>query len=238
MRKWVVFVGFFFAAAVAAHAQPIKMLGEEYPQFSYREAGTYKGAAIDQVAIMMEHAGLPYSIETMPWARALMLAETQEMTCIFMTAHNQQRDKRFKWVEPLMIDRTILARRTGSGINPATLNDATKFIVGTQTDDVTADILKAKNFDKVDLASDFKLTLIKLLRGRIDLMPITENYFKKLKREGVAIENVLVLSEQVYAVACNKSVPDADISRMQVGLKTLIDDGTQQTLFRKYGLDR
>jgi polar amino acid transport system substrate-binding protein len=47
----------------------------------------------------------------------------------------------------------------------------------------------------------------------------------------------LVLSEQIYSIACNKSVPDADIAKMQAGLDKLIADGTQAALIKKYGLD-
>ena len=236
MRKWIVFVSLLLVSA--AQAEPLKLVTEEYPPFSYREAGVYKGASIDQVDLLMKDASLEYSIEMMPWARALALAESEGMTCVFTTVHNEERDKHFKWVEPLLIDRTLLVRKSGSNVNPATLAEATKFVVGTQRGDFTADLLKAKNFAKIDLASDFNLTLKKLLNGRIDLMPISEKYFDKIKREGVGVDNILLLSEQIYSIACNKNVPDADIGKMQASLKKLIDNGTQDALFHKYGLDQ
>lgn len=235
MKIWIVFASFFLASV--AHAQSLKLVTEEYPPFSYRESGVYKGSSIDQVELLMKDADIDYSIEMMPWARALMLAETQDMTCVFTTVHSEERDKRFKWVEPLLIDRTVLIGKSGSKIRPATIEDATKFVVGTQRDDFAADLLKARHFAKVDLASALDLTLKKLLNGRIDLMPISEKYFSKLKREGVAVDRILLLAEQINSIACNKSVPDRDIARMQASLKKLIDDGTQEALFRKYGLD-
>lgn len=224
--------------ATVAHAEPLKLVTEEYPPFSYREAGAYKGSSIEQVDILMKDAGLQYSIEMMPWARALALAETQDMTCIFTTVHNQERDKRFKWVEPLLVDRTVLIRRSGSDVKPGTLAEATKFVVGTQRGDFTADLLKEKNFSKIDLASNFNLTLKKLLAGRVDLMPVSEKYYDKLKREGAQVDNVLVLTEQIYSIACNKSVGDQDIAKMQTSLNRLIHDGTQDRLFRQYGLEQ
>ena len=120
-------------------------------------------------------------------------------------------------------------------------NDVTVDLVVKQNekirDDFTADILKGKGFKRVDLATDFNLTLKKLLLGRIDLMPIAEDYYVKLRRDGTGIEKVLVLSEQIYSVACNKAVPDETIAKMQKSLDKLIADGTQAALFRKYGLD-
>ena len=88
------------------------------------------------------------------------------------------------------------------------------------------------------MASDFNLTLKKLLADRIDLMPVSEKYYDKLKREGVHVETVLLLTEQIYSIACNKSVADQDIARMQTSLNRLIHDGTQDRLFRQYGLDQ
>ena len=110
-------------------------------------------------------------------------------------------------------------------------------IVGTTRNDFTADLLKSQNFKRIDLATDFNLTLKKLMLGRIDLMPIAEDYYVKLRRDGVAIERVLVLSEQIYSLACNKAVPDEEIARMQASLDKLIADGTPARLFKKYGLD-
>ncbi len=236
VKKWVIFASLLLASA--ANAQTLKLVTEDYPPYGYREAGIYKGASVEQVELMMKGAGLEYSIEMMPWARALALAETDDLTCVFTTVHNAERDRRFKWVEPLLVDRTVLIRKTGSGVNPATLAEAAGFVVGTQLGDFTEDLLTAKNFRKIDLASDFDLTLKKLLNGRIDLMPISEKYFDKLKRGGVGVDSVLLLSEEIYSLACNDGVADEDIGKMQASLKKLIDDGTQDKLFHKYGLDQ
>jgi len=236
MRKLLFLV--FWGLASIAHAETISFITEDYPPFAYRDGKDIKGATIDEINAIMADVGTAYTIDVMPWARAYSQAQTVPFTCAFVTAHNAERDKLFKWVEPLLIDRTILMRKTGSGVNPATLTEATKFVVGTQLGDFTADLLKKNNFAKIDLASDFNLTLKKLLNGRIDLMPISEKYYDKLKRDGVTVDNVLLLSEQVYSIACNKGVADDDIGRMQASLKRLIDDGTQDRLFHKYGLDQ
>ena len=220
-----------------AHAGEIKLVTEDYPPFSFRENGKYRGASIDQVNTLMRHAGLDYSIDMMPWARALALAGNEPMHCVFTTTHNDERDPYFKWVEPLMTGRTLLIRKTGTKANPTTFNEAKAYLVGTQRGDFTADILRKNGFGKVDLATDFNLTLKKLMLGRIDLMPISEDNYHKLRNEGWQIESTMVLSKQVYSIACHKSVPDGDIAKMQTALNRLISDGTQAKLFVKYGLD-
>jgi polar amino acid transport system substrate-binding protein len=227
----------FALLATTAFADPLKLVTEEYPPYSFRDGAILKGTSIDQVNLLMKDAGLDHTVEIMPWARALALAERQPDHCVFTAAHNAERDPNFKWVEPLLAGRTLLIRKAGASVNPQNLDEARQFLVGATRNDFTADILKAKDFKRVDLATDFNLTLKKLTVGRIDLMPIAEDYYVKLRRDGAEIEKVLVLSEQIYSIACNKAVPDEQITKMQKSLDKLIADGSQAALFKKYGLD-
>lgn len=232
-----IIAGILTLLATTAYADTLKLVTEDYPPYSFRDGAILKGSSIDQVNLLMRGAGLDHTVEIMPWARALALTEKQPDHCVFTTTHNAERDPNFKWVEPLLAGRTLLIRKTGASINPQSLDDAKQFLVGVTRDDFTADLLKAKDFKRLDLASDFNLNLNKLMLGRIDLMPIAEDYYVKLRRDGTEIEKVLVLSEQIYSVACNKAVPDETIAKMQTSLDKLIADGTQAALFKKYGLD-
>lgn len=232
-----IIAGILTLLATTAYADTLKLVTEDYPPYSFRDGAILKGSSIDQVNLLMRDAGLDHTVEIMPWARALALTEKQPDHCVFTTTHNAERDPNFKWVEPLLAGRTLLIRKTGASINPQSLDDAKQFLVGVTRDDFTADLLKAKDFKRLDLASDFNLNLNKLMLGRIDLMPIAEDYYVKLRRDGTEIEKVLVLSEQIYSVACNKAVPDETIAKMQTSLDKLIADGTQAALFKKYGLD-
>ncbi|MCG5478497.1 MAG: transporter substrate-binding domain-containing protein [Ensifer alkalisoli] len=217
-------------------AAELKMVTESYPPFNFREGDTYKGASVEQVRLLMEDSGIDHTMEMMPWARALFLAENHEMHCVFTTVHNQERDRRFKWVEPLLTSRTVLIRKSGSTASPKSLEEAKAFRVGTQRDDFTQTILEQNGFPRIDLAADLQLTLKKLMTGRIDLMPISEKYYVSLRRDGQPIEATLILAEDIYSIACNPSVPDELIGRMQKSLDKIIADGTQQRLFEKYGL--
>ena len=175
-------------------------------------------------------------IRDRPWARAYNLAQTTPLSCVFTTAHNAKRDPMFKWVEPLLVDRNILIARTGSGVAAKDLDEAKKYTVGTQREDYTEMTLKENGFTKLDIATDFNATLRKLLNGRIDMMPISEIYFGKLKAEQ-PLEKVTVLSTQPMGIACEKNFPSELLARMQAALDKLIVDGTQKTIFIKYGLN-
>ncbi len=219
-----------------ARAETIHFTTEEYPPFNYRDGKTPVGATTEQVEKMMADIGVDYTIDIMPWARAYNQALMEPMTCVFVAAHNEERDKLFKWIQPLLIDRSVLIKHSGSKVAATTVDEAKEYLVGTWREDYTETILRRNNFPRIDVGSDFKAALKKLMSDRIDLMPISEFYFDKLKREGNAVEKVTILSQQPMGIACQKDFP-ADLQRrMQAELDALIADGTQKRIFLKYDL--
>ncbi|MDR7144336.1 ABC transporter substrate-binding protein [Rhizobium sp. BE258] len=226
----------FLILPAAASAQTVSFTTEDYAPFNYRDGKVIKGATVEQVEKVMADIGVDYTIEMMPWARAYTLAQSTPMTCVFATAHNGLRDPLFKWVEPLLIDRNILIKAKDSAVTADNLEEAKKYLVGTWREDYTETTLKEKGFPKLDVASDFNATMRKLLGGRIDMMPISELYFDKLKQDQ-PLEMVTVLSSQPMGIACQKDFPDDLLRKMQASLDKLIADGTQKQIFLKYGLN-
>lgn len=226
----------FLILPAAASAQTVSFTTEDYAPFNYRDGKVIKGATVEQVEKVMADIGVDYTIEMMPWARAYTLAQSTPMTCVFATAHNGLRDPLFKWVEPLLIDRNILIKAKNSAVTADNLDEAKKYLVGTWREDYTETTLKEKGFPKLDVASDFNATMRKLLGGRIDMMPISELYFDKLKQDQ-PLEMVTVLSSQPMGIACQKDFPDDLLRKMQASLDKLIADGTQKQIFLKYGLN-
>ncbi|WP_275783910.1 substrate-binding periplasmic protein [Pararhizobium gei] len=227
---------FTFLMSGAVHAETIKLLTEEYPPYNFAENGVVRGASVEQTERIMSSLGISYTLDILPWARALALTEKQPSTCLFTTAHDEDRDNRFKWVEPLLVDRMIMVRKLGSGVNPTTIEEARQFTVGTQREDFSANFLKRNGFPKVDLATDLEATAKKLIAGRVDLMMTSEKTFETMRDQGKPVESALVLKGMVYGMACNLDTPDDLVARMQKSLDVLIADGTQQKIFAKYGL--
>lgn len=225
-----------FLLSGTARAVTLKLLTEEYPPYNFSENGAVKGASVEQAKLMMKALDTEYSLEILPWARALSLTENQPWTCLFTTGHDDERDKRFKWVEPLLADHMVMVRKAGSGVNPANVEEAKRFTVGTQREDFSANYLKQNNFPKIDLAVDMVTTEKKLLSGRIDLMMTSEKTFETMRDQGQPLESALVLEGKLYGFACNLELPDELIAKMQAQLDTLIANGTQDRIYAKYGL--
>lgn len=232
--------GALLLAAVAASpatADSIHLVTESYPPFNYTDNGKLKGLSVELMHKVMEAAKLPYDMELMPWARAITLAEHNDGYCVFTTVHNKERDRRFQWVEPLLTSHAYLIKSTGSDVHAKTIDEAKQYLVGTQRSDYSVDILEAKQFKRIDLASEIDVTLNKLLLGRIDLMAMAGILVYELQEKGTPIEPVLVLAENINGVACNKSIPRETIAKMQDSLNKLIADGTQAAIFKKYSFN-
>lgn len=219
-----------------ATAEPLRLLTEEYPPYSFSAGDVLSGTSVEQADLIMKALGVQYSIEILPWARAFSMAETQPSTCLFTTGHDDELSARFKWVMPLLVDRMVMLKKAGSSVNPADVEDAKRFIVGTQREDFSSAYLSSNNFTKIDLAANMEATLKKLLSGRIDLMMASEKTFETMRAEGKDVEAALTLDGRLYGFACNLAVPDATIAAMQKELDKLIDDGTQDRIFKSYGL--
>lgn len=221
---------------VAAHAETLHFVTEEYAPFNFSKDGKITGIAVDQMNAITKAAGIDYTIEIMPWARAFATAEKQPMHCVFTTGYNRERAVRFVWVTPLLKDQMVLIRRKGDGKKNLTIIEARDLKVGSQRGDFAVEALDLIGFKNIDLAADIDLTIRKLLSGRIDLMPTSIKTYEKMVNDGLPVEKAMMLAGQVYGLACHKETPPDLVKRLQAELDKLILSGEQDRIFAAYGL--
>lgn len=238
MRHLVLALGMVFAPPLALSAE-IRFATEPYPPFSFQNAeGKADGAGVKQVEAIMKalQPDVGYSIEVMPWARALALAETRPGNCVFATARTAEREDRFQWVVPLLRDINVLVARQASSVTATRLDDATGFTVGTQREDYSEALLRNAGFTKIDLSASFDVTLAKLLGRRIELMAMSLPVYQKLLRDNVPVRLVATLSAHDLGIACNKNIDTQLIARMQKALDALIASGEQARIQQSFGV--
>ena len=219
-----------------ARAGEITFVTEEYAPFSFSDGTMVKGLAVEQVHRIAAAAGLTYRIEIMPWARAIALAERQQGHCVFTTGHNRARNRKFRWVEPLLKDQMVIVKRKGDRLAATTLEAARHQRIGAQRGDFAVEALREHGFTHIDLAANVAITLGKLKSGRIDLMPTSLKTYEKMLKEGQPVEKAMLLDGQIYGIACHKAMPPQIVSAMQKALDGLISSGQQDAIFAAYGL--
>lgn len=222
--------------SASARADPLRVLTEPYPGYSMEEGGRIVGAGADQVHAILTAAKVEYRMQILPWARAYTMALNDRNTCIYSTNHTPERDRLFKWVEPLGAGQVVMIKKAGSPASPKTLEEAASFTVGVQRGDYAVDYLTRKGFRKLDEASDFNLTMKKLMSGRVDLAITASAAFEAEKAKGQGLEVVLSMPAAIYALACSRDVPDRIIASLQMELNKLILDGTQDQIYMRYGM--
>lgn len=224
------------ASLSTALAETLHFVTEEYAPFNYVKDGKVTGIAVDQIHAMAKAAGVDYTIEIMPWARAFAMAESQPKHCVFTTGYNRERAGRFAWVMPLLKDQMVLLRRKGDAHEGLTIVQARELRVGSQRDDFAVEALELIGFRNIDLATNIDLTVGKLLSGRIDLMPTSIKTYERMVKDGLPVEKAMLMAGQVYGIACQKETPPDVIRRLQAELDRLIVSGEQDRIFTAYGL--
>jgi polar amino acid transport system substrate-binding protein len=225
-------------AAAAAHAQtaPLTILTEHAPPTSMLADGSVVGSGSDKVREVMLRTGVAYTIELQPWKRAYTAALTRPDTCVFSTTRLPEREQLFKWIGPTDGAEWVLLGRADRHYALTTLDDARKLRIGTYNGDARDTFLRERGFN-VDPVQDDMINPQKLLMGRIDL------WAASLRRGSVLLAQngwtdkivpVLSLKRVDVYLACNRSVPDALVARMNVAVEAMNRDGTMKKIDRKY----
>lgn len=225
------------SSAVALAAPPLVITAEHSPPASMRVGDQVVGRESEKIREMLARTGFAYSIDVLPWKRAFTMAQRDPYTCVYSTSRTPEREKQFKWVGPTDEAQWVLMGRAGRKYDVHSLDDARKLRIGTYNGDARDEFLRARGFD-VDGAPDNASNPKKLLLDRIDLwaVGVRNNDLSALALYAAPEQIVPVLTfhhVKVY-LACNPSVPDAMVARMNAALDAMRKDGTFTRLEKKY----
>ncbi|MDH4100225.1 MAG: transporter substrate-binding domain-containing protein [Nitrospirota bacterium] len=219
-------------------APQYQVVTEELPPYSYTESGDVTGVCSEIVKALMRKMGHPEKITSYSWSRAYNLTLQNEGYILFSTGRNASREKLFKWVGPLIPDRTVLFARKGSGLVIRALDDAKKVkSIGTYKDDVGEIMLKERGFTNINSILDDKFNVQKLAAGRIDLWITSEiagHYVARKMGVQDKVEKIFEVGSDHLYLAFNIKTPDSEIVRWQKALDEIKSDGTYAQILRKY----
>ncbi len=224
-----------FAASASARPRLV-ITTESSPPSAMMGEKQVIGFATDKVRVILERAGVDYEIEMLPWKRAFLLAQHQADTCVYSTTRVPERETMFKWVGPTHENDWTLFGRADRNYRIVTIEDARKYRIGAYNGDVRSDALIAQGFI-VDTVQDKLANPRKLLVDRIDLWASSVRVGSAIVAEngwGAQIVPVLTFKRTELYLACNLSVPDALIAKMNAALRAMNSEGVSAAIERKY----
>ena len=242
MRKLLI-IAFIIFLTTVCHGQEVQVVSEEYVPYQYwDDEHQATGFGIELVSGVFKAAGIPLKggrIDLLPWQRAYRMALNTDNAAVFMTVRNDQRENLFKWVGPLA-PRTMWLYKLSSrkDIQITTLEEAKTYTVGGYQSAQT-DYLIELGFTNLEIVSHERLNIGKLLAGRIDLVPYQEQAIKqRLRDRGLGydvVEKVVLFDDRFdYYLALNPHIADALVSRLQVALDEIKQNGAYEVLRKKY----
>ena len=218
----VLSVALALAAPTFAAAQGLSLLAEDNFPANFVRAGELKGISVDLLREAFRRADIPYSMSVVPWARAYDTALKSPDHCVFSAAHTPERDRLFRWVEPLNTIEMVVVAPQGTRIDVKTDDDLRRYTIGTYIGDYREAVLKGMGM-RIDSVGEDALNADKLRRGRIDLWAVDSAKLPQLKGEFTPIYTYYKVN---LALACNTAV-DADvIDRLQRAMTSVHADGT------------
>jgi len=222
-------------AGHAAVASPLLITTESSAPAIMVEDGQVTGRETDKVREMMARTGTPFSIEVLPWKRAYTMALNQAQTCVYSTSRTPERDRLFKWVGPTDEAFWEFWGRADHDFPLRTLEDARKLRIGTYNGDARDEFLRSRGFHVEPVSNDL-VNPQKLMMKRIDLWAVSRRASAPLTHYGWSSEVVplLVFNRVKVYLACNPSVPDELVARLNAALDEMRRDGTMSRLEKKY----
>jgi len=224
------------AAAAAASAQTITAFTETTP-YTYVANGRVVGSATQVVEQTLQRAGLTaYQVHVYPWARAYELALKEPNVLIFLIARTPARERQFHWAGEIMRIQYHLYRLKSSPVEVKDLEAAKAYSIGVMRDDVRQQYLRSKGFERLVVSAQSLDNFQKLLRGQVDLVPLTTDDAASLCQQTgfdcAGLVRVLTLDEASTGLymAYSLSTPAPVVQRTQEAFGQLKAEGQVQRL--------
>ena len=232
----------------AAHAEEpsdasLVLLTENFPPYNMAKNGknfardeNIEGIAVDIVRETFKRAGISYNLTLrFPWERIYKLALEKPGYGVFVMARLPDREALFKWVGPIGPDDWVLLAKADSKIQLDDLEHARRYRIGAYKGDAIAETLEKQGLNPVVVLRD-QDNAQKLLDGQIDLWATGDPAGRYLARQiGVSgLKTILRFNSAELYLALNKQVPDEVVSRLQVALDQLRDEGVVADIMGRY----
>ncbi|HAV10838.1 MAG TPA: hypothetical protein DCX22_04415 [Dehalococcoidia bacterium] len=245
-----IFIGLLIVTACAPSALPaassfegkLRILTEEYPPYNFVDKDmNIIGQSTEMVRMLAQKEGVDTSIEIVPLADGLNLAQQSPNVAIYSINRTSQRENLFKWVGPIGHYEQAFYAKKGSTIKLGKLEDAKNAgLIGVYKGDAGNQFLQSQGFTNLNESQTDVQALRKLINNEVQLwlgnkdgLEITAREAKVNPEDIVSISNVAIQAD-LY-IAFNKNTPDGIIAAWQKALDSLMQekDSDGKTVYDK-----
>lgn len=226
---------------LAVAAQTYTLLTEEAYPFQYLEDRRLTGMAVEIVDEMFKRSGFEHKDELLLWKDAYQRARGSPRACVYSTARTKEREKLFKWVGPIVVNKWAFFAKRGFSDPLEQPADLMKYRIGVLEADAKEGFLErlavgSLSVEANDAANPPRLTLDRGEPNKIDLWA-TGYYAGAHIAAKAGVTNVIpvrVFQTSPNYLACNPNLPDADLGKMQAALDGMKRDGSQAEIVSRY----
>ncbi|WP_448550036.1 substrate-binding periplasmic protein [Thalassotalea fusca] len=169
----------------------ITVVTEDWPPLNYLNSdGEIAGNVTEKVVKILNHAGVDYDIQLLPWVRAYEMALAQPNVLIYTIYRTLERNNDFHWICPVApsIQLHAFALASRKDLNIQTLEDLKAYKIGVSRNDYPVSFLTKHGFrenEHLDMSANNNINMKKLLSGRVDFVVGTWQEMRiRLKRYG------------------------------------------------------
>ena len=232
------------AVKPGAAGKVISLATTEWPPYVSQNL-VNNGFASEIMTEAFTRVGYTVKVSFMPWKRALLKVQEGRYDAAYPAYSSEERARTYALSKAFSLAPVGFYKRKDRDISYRTLRDLQPYRIGVVRGYVNTVAFDAVDFLEKDIADNDEQNLIKLLKGRVDLIVIdklTAHYLiNTMIPEGRRELEFLnpPLAEQHMHVLFSRQTKDYEKIRddFHQGLQQIVDDGTIQRILEKHGLN-
>jgi polar amino acid transport system substrate-binding protein len=240
MTKNLLIILILLAACKNIYSMEYTIMTEELVPLSYMEDNKLKGASVEIVQKMLKKLKIIVKIGIYPWARAYHNIQVKPRHILFSMGRTHKREKKFKWVGPIINTKVFFYKHADSNLKIDNLNDAKKvstILVSRNFPEHM--LLERKGFKNLYITTSPSKNFRMLAGKRGDLVPNIEfTTMPLLKKNNIDPQLIkktkYVISHLSLYIAMSKDTPDSVVRQWQKVFEEVKNSPFYRKTLKKY----
>ncbi len=111
----------------------LKLITEEFPPLNFSNNGKIEGISVDILSLILKKLNSRLTtrdIKILPWDLGYKILKTDKNTVLFTTSKTKERENKFKWAGPFILEKKVLLSKKRSLIKIKSLNELKDYKIG------------------------------------------------------------------------------------------------------------